>query len=172
MGPSFTIGRFRLRFLSTPSSSSSSSPGKMLHKWQEQRATREQRSRHHERTLLRSVFYAPPGNSPLTKLIPRQSLCTLKDFWVNPLRPKPSCPRPAPRSPPPGGSPGCTTAPVFSPLFSALSALSPPLFLFQYTSRGSKTATSPIRLGRSYPGHPFPIPPSPFPAVKRTISLA
>lgn len=36
----------------------------------------------HEQTLLRPYFTLRRANVPLTKLIPRQSLCTFEDFWV------------------------------------------------------------------------------------------
>lgn len=35
-----------------------------------------------EQTLLRPYFTLGWANVPLTKLIPRQSLCTFEDFWV------------------------------------------------------------------------------------------
>lgn len=117
----------------------SSSSQRMLHKWQEltKSGRRKKRSRWRRATTRpppRADIITPGilrrGNSPLTKLIPRQSLCTFKDFWVNPLRPKPS----AAFSPAAGGSPGCAAALVLSHFFPLL-ALLLPLFLFECTCR-------------------------------------
>lgn len=54
----------------------------------------------YEQTLLRPYFTLRRANVPLTKLIPRQSLCTFEDFWVKlPARPSPF--RGAALAPPP-----------------------------------------------------------------------